>query len=33
MLNLFDNWTSDETKTANDLADQNGTEELLIVTF
>lgn len=33
MLNIFDNWASDETKTANDLAKQTAAEELLIGTL
>ena len=30
MLNIFDDWASDEIKTANDVAKQTGAEELLI---
>lgn len=32
MLHVFDNWASDEIKTAHDLAKQTGAEELLIGT-
>lgn len=32
MLNIFDNWASDEIKTANNLAKQTGADELLIGT-
>ncbi len=32
MLHVFDNWASDEIKTADDLAKQTGAEELLIGT-
>ena len=33
MLNLFNSWTSEEIKTANDLATQTGAEEMLISTL
>ena len=32
MLHVFENWASDEIKTAHDLAKQTGAEELLIGT-
>lgn len=32
MLHVFDNWASDEIKTADGLAKQTGAEELLIGT-